>query len=78
MDRQLYGKCIVKETWIHYPFIKGVRSEIPDGMFLSGEIYEFEYKPDKNGCWLYHLYSRNREDLCNWAFFDRYFEIIDD
>ena len=71
--RATSGVCRCVKDWIHYPFINGVRSTIPDRTYYKGDIYNFEYHKDEA---LYSLYRDNEKRLCNWAFFDDMFEII--
>ena len=72
-ERALSGMCKCVQDWSYYPFINGQRSTVPEGTFYKGDVYNFEYHQDKA---LYSLYRDNEKELCNWAFFDRMFEII--
>lgn len=64
-DRKTYGTCRCVTNFKH---------------FKVGDIYTFEYKPDEDNCWLYYLTHNENGivELCNWSFFDRHFEVIDD
>lgn len=63
--RQMSGRCICVNGFQH---------------FKIGDLFMFEYKPDENNCWLYYLTNIDNGivELCNWAFFDRHFEITHD
>lgn len=77
MNRQQCGKCICVQDWAYYPIEKNIISKIPTYEFHKGDIFIFEYMPDENNCWLYHLYKNDKEEqLCNWSFFDKMFEIL--
>lgn len=74
--RQEKGTCVCIKDYNYYPILNGAKSTIAETIYKKGDIYQFEYKPDDEGCWLYHLYKENKISLCNWSFFDDFFEII--
>ena len=63
-DRQTVGVCKCVKNWKH---------------FKENDVYTFEYKPDKDNCWLYYLTHNENGivELCNWSFFDDMFEIVE-
>lgn len=72
------GICICNKDYYHYPIVNGEKSDKPDIAYNKHDIFRFEYKPNEDGCWLYHLYdfADEEERLCNYSFFDEVFEII--